>query len=197
MTTKHKASSSAAWRREGVRVLLLPGWLDSGPGHWQTQWQQRHGFERVEQDDWEWPKRGDWMARLESVVRDTPDGTSVALVAHSLGCALVAAWAAHSTQTARVRAALLVAPPDLDREDLALPLRPWRPMVRRTLPFAARVVASRDDPFGEAAQATALAQCWGAGFVGIGARGHINAESGLGDWDEGLAMLEELLTSPR
>ena len=25
------------------RVLLLPGWLDSGPAHWQSRWQAQHG----------------------------------------------------------------------------------------------------------------------------------------------------------
>ena len=48
-----------------TRYLLLPGWLDSGPSHWQSRWETLHGCERVLQDDWVWPRRGDWMARLE------------------------------------------------------------------------------------------------------------------------------------
>ncbi len=53
------------------RILLLPGWLDSGPDHWQSRWQLRHGYRRVTQDDWLWPKRGDWMARLEDVLLES------------------------------------------------------------------------------------------------------------------------------
>ncbi len=49
-------------------VLLLPGWQDSGPRHWQTLWGQRHGYRRVEQHDWERPLRGDWVTRLEEVL---------------------------------------------------------------------------------------------------------------------------------
>ena len=73
------------------RVLLLPGWLNSGPGHWQSRWEAVHGWSRVEQDDWQWPRRGDWMARLDEELQasDAP----AMLVAHSLGCQLVAAWA--------------------------------------------------------------------------------------------------------
>ncbi|RZI94330.1 MAG: alpha/beta hydrolase, partial [Rubrivivax sp.] len=34
------------------RVLLLPGWQNSGPDHWQSRWERLHGDERVEQHDW-------------------------------------------------------------------------------------------------------------------------------------------------
>ena len=73
-------------------VLLLPGWQNSGPQHWQSLWEQRYGYVRVDQHDWERPLRGDWITRLEEVLltRDEP----AVLVAHSLGCSLVAAWAA-------------------------------------------------------------------------------------------------------
>ena len=50
------------------RVLILPGWQNSGPGHWQTRWEQRHGDLRVEQHEWMRPLRGDWMTRLEEVL---------------------------------------------------------------------------------------------------------------------------------
>ena len=50
-------------------VLILPGWQVSGPQHWQGLWQARQGFQRVDQHDWLHPLRGDWIARLEDVVR--------------------------------------------------------------------------------------------------------------------------------
>jgi uncharacterized protein len=49
-------------------VLILPGWQSSGPDHWQSRWEARFGYRRVEQHDWMHPQRGDWMARLEDVV---------------------------------------------------------------------------------------------------------------------------------
>ena len=57
------------------------------------------------------------MARLDEVLLE--DDTPAVLVAHSLGCQLVSAWAAHSRLTARVHAALLVAPPWLSANTLA------------------------------------------------------------------------------
>jgi len=176
---------------DDMRVLLLPGWLDSGPGHWQTLWEAQHGDTRVQQADWQWPRRGDWMARLEEVLLE--DQRPVLLAAHSLGCHLVAAWAAHSQHTARVRGALLVAPPDLDQADMPVQLHNWRPVVRQRLPFPARVIYSEDDPFSAACSAETLAQEWCGQFLSIGARGHINGESGLDAWNEGRQLLSDFL----
>jgi hypothetical protein len=175
-----------------TRVLILPGWDSSGPAHWQTRWEQLHGYVRVEQDDWLWPKRGDWMARLEEVLlqSDTP----AVLVAHSLGCLLVAAWAAHSSHTARVHGALLVAPPDVEREDTPPNVAPWRPIVRGRLPFASIAVLSTDDPFCVLQRGRGLAADWGAAVVEVGAAGHINGESRLGDWPAGHALLADLIS---
>ena len=175
---------------EPGRVLILPGWQNSGPAHWQSRWEALHGFERLQQADWDWPRRGDWMAQLEAAIRDDPRPT--ALVAHSLGCHLVAAWAAHSRHADRVVAALLVAPPDVERADLPPQVAGWRPIVRGRLPFRATVVLSTDDPFAHADRALRMTADWGADALELGPRGHLNAESGLGDWPEGLALLRAL-----
>ena len=174
-----------------LSVLLLPGWQNSGPGHWQSRWEALHGDRRVEQDDWQWPRRGDWIARLDEVLLSEPE--PVVLVTHSLGCQAVSAWAAHSRYTGRVTGALLVAPPDTERADTPPQLHNWRPMGRNRLPFAATLVASTDDPFCAVDRATGLAADWGATLVLVGARGHVNGESGLADWPEGRALLAALL----
>lgn len=173
------------------RVLLLPGWQNSGPAHWQSLWERQYGDLRVEQDDWFWPKRGDWMARLEETLlaSDTP----AVLVAHSLGCLLVAAWAAHSRQTARVGAALLVAPPDVLRDDPPPQLVTWRSVPRQRLPFPSLTVISEDDPYADPAASRRLADLWGSELVSAGARGHLNDNSGLEDWPEGRKLLQTVV----
>lgn len=174
------------------RVLLLPGWQNSGPGHWQTRWEALHGDRRVDQHDWMRPLRGDWSARLEEEVLAAPG--QVLLAAHSLGCILVGAWAAHSQNTHKVAGVLLVAPGDVEREDLRQQIPGWAPIVRRQLPFAATLIGSTNDPYCSAARAQGLAQDWGARYIELGPCGHINAESGLGDWPQGRDWLLELNT---
>ena len=181
---------------KAATVLLLPGWQDSGPAHWQSRWEALHGFVRVQQHDWVRPRRGDWSARLEDVVLAQPaDGRPLLLAAHSLGCLLVAWWAAHSRHADRVAGALLVAPPDIERADNRERIPGWAPPARQRLPFASQVVASRDDPFGSLAPARALADAWGSSFYDLGLRGHINADSGLGDWAHGVELLSVLAPS--
>jgi len=174
-----------------TNILLLPGWQDSDPAHWQSRWEAIYGDRRVEQHDWMHPLRGDWSARLEEEVIAAPG--PVALVAHSLGCILVAAWAAHSRHTGKVRAALLVAPGDLERDDLRQMIPGWAPIVRQPLPFPSSMIAAHDDPYCDAARSRDMARDWGSIYREAGARGHINSESGLGDWPEGRALLNDLL----
>lgn len=171
-------------------VLILPGWQNSGPAHWQSRWEALHGYRRVDQHDWMAPRRGDWTARLEEVLLGCDE--PAVLVAHSLGCLLTAAWAAHSRNTHRVKAALLVAPGDAERDDLQPVLPSWSPVVLQRLPFPSVLVGSRNDPYCTFERAQAMARAWGSRFIDLGDAGHINADSGLGDWPQGHAWLDEL-----
>ena len=91
-----------------------------------------------------------------------------------------------------MQGALLVAPGDPERDELRGLLPSWAPIVRQPLPFPSTLVGSRNDPYCSFDKAQSLADSWGARFVDLGERGHINAESGLGDWPEGVAMLQDL-----
>jgi predicted alpha/beta hydrolase family esterase len=171
-------------------ILILPGWQNSGPTHWQSRWEALYGDVRVDQHDWMHPLRGDWIARLEDVLL-SQTGPSV-LVCHSLGCLLTAAWASHSRNTHLVAGALLVAPGDPDLPELQASLKSWSPVPFNHLPFKSFLLGSQDDPYCSFARARAFAESWGSEFIDYGARGHINAESGLGDWHEGRALLARL-----
>jgi uncharacterized protein len=175
-------------------VLLLPGWQNSGPDHWQSLWEARHGYRRVDQHDWMTPKRGDWMARLEEVVLGCDE--PAVLVAHSLGCQLTVAWAAHSKNTHRVKGALLVAPPDTERDDLRSVLPSWAPISLKPLPVPSVRVASRDDPYCRFERSQCFAAAWGSRLMDLGNAGHINAETGLGDWSEGHGFLDDARQVP-
>ena len=182
-----------------LHVLVLPGWQNSGPRHWQSRWEALYGDVRVDQSDWMHPLRGDWMMRLDEAIGELEarePAPQVALVAHSLGCQLIAAWAAHSRRTARVRVALLVAPPDVERDEVRGVLHSFTPIVRQRLPFPSLAVISTDDPFCALDRARGMAIDWGAQVLQLGARGHLNSDSGLGDWHEGRELLADLLRNP-
>ena len=184
-------STRATPHPDAAVVLILPGWQGSGPSHWQMHWARMPGFAVVEQNDWVHPLRGDWLARLDETVIDAP--APVVLVAHSLGCILVAAWAGVSRHVGRVRGAMLVAPGDTEAPALKERLPGWSPIARQKLPFPSILVSSQNDPYCAADRAQALARDWGARWVDLGAVGHINADSSLGEWPEGQALLQTFL----
>src|SRR5262245_40345016 len=114
-------------------MIVVPGLGGSGSDHWQTLW-VRDGAVRVEQRDWEKPDRDEWVAELDATVRRATG--PVVLVAHSLGCHTVAHWA--QDHDAPVRAALLVAPPDIDHSAaLGAPIAGFGPPAANALPFPA------------------------------------------------------------
>jgi predicted alpha/beta hydrolase family esterase len=119
---------------------------------------------------------------------------SVVLVAHSLGCLLTAAWAAHSKNTHRVKGALLVAPGDAEQEDIRDQLASWAPVeLGYKLPFRSVLVASQNDPYCRFGRARQFATAWGSQFIDYGECGHINADSGLASWPEGHVLLQDLM----
>lgn len=173
-------------------VLVVPGWQNSGPEHWQSQWQaQQPDWQRVMQRDWLTPQLADWVAALDAAIVAATQ--PVLLVAHSLGCIQVAAWASISQSTRRVQAALLVAPGDVERPDLRHQLPTWQPIAMQALPFPSLLVGSRTDPYCSHDRAQALASAWGSAWLDMGDCGHINAESGLGDWLQGHDLLCRLM----
>ena len=114
------------------------------------------------------------------------------LVAHSLGCLLVAHWAAASAN-GHIHGALLVAVPDPEGPSFPKEASGFSPLPVRPLGFPSVVVASADDPYGSAEHAARCAAAWGSRLVEVGAAGHINSASGLGAWSDGFALLRQLL----
>lgn len=171
--------------------VIVPGLGNSGPAHWQSLWQQKlPGAVRCEQTDWENPRKADWLVALDACIRSV-EGRCL-LIAHSLGVALVAHWAMefHSN---KVAGALLVSPSDVDSPaHTPDSVRDFAPMPLSPLPFRSIVVASSNDPFVTLARAQLFADTWQSELVSIGPCGHINADSRLGDWPQGLEILARL-----
>ncbi len=169
-----------------MRIIIVPGWRDSGPGHWQSLWAGRlPGAVRVQQDDWVSPCRKSWVATLASTIlqQDEP----VVVVAHSLGCIATAHLPPEAA--ARIQGALLVAPADPERSAI---LSDFAPVPFQKLPYRNVLVASSNDPFCPVRLAGAYARAWGSEFVRLLDAGHLNIESGHGEWPLGVALLQSL-----
>lgn len=167
-----------------LRVLVAPGLHNSGPDHWQSRWQRLYpAFERIEQDDWSDPVLPIWSARVDEVRQRGRRPTLI--VAHSFGC--LASVHSVARDPANIAGLLLVAPADPEKfgVDELLPHAP--------LSIPSIMIASTNDPWMPQERARLWAERWESTFVDAGALGHINAESGLGDWLFGQRQLQLLV----
>jgi len=173
-----------------IRVLVIPGLHDSGPGHWQTWLQgQYRGAVRVVQSDWHQPELASWSERIALTLARHDPCTEWVAVAHSFGCLALAHHLGQHKAMAdqlrpgdcplphpRIRAALMVAPADPEKFGVT------HHLPAKGLGLAATLVGSDTDPWMQAQQARAWAGRWGMNFHNLGDAGHINVESGFGPW---------------
>jgi predicted alpha/beta hydrolase family esterase len=173
-------------------ILIVPGYTNSGPDHWQSRWQSKLSTaRRVEQTEWSKPVRDDWTANVARAVNEAEK--PVVIVAHSLGVA--AAVQAIPRFQKLVAGAFFVAPPDVANPEIRpRHLMTFGPYPREPLPFPSMVIASRNDPFCAFDVAEEIAGAWGSLFIDAGETGHLNADSGFGPWPEGSMTFAKFLT---
>ena len=177
-------------------VLIVPGLRDHVDDHWQTLLAPRLGRVRTV------PPMGrvnlDCTARVRAIeqVAGEIDGPII-VVAHSGGVIMAVHWARQTR--CEVRGALLATPPDFER-----PMPPgfptpfllrsggWLPVPTDPLPFPSIVAASRNDPLAEYDRVASFARGWGSRLVDLGKVGHLNPESGFGEWPGALSLIDEL-----
>ncbi|MEM0908769.1 MAG: alpha/beta fold hydrolase [Pseudomonadota bacterium] len=169
--------------RRAPPLITLPGYLGSPPTHWQSLWEvEDPTITRFQPTSVTEPDRDDWVAALASAIDAAP--APPLLIAHSLACLII-------PFTPRpIAGAFIVAPPDPDDPHFPAPATTFKDVPQTPLPFPAVVVASINDPYGSLEHAERRARDWGAGFLSVGSEGHINAQSGLGDWPEGKNLLK-------
>ena len=168
-------------------IITLPSLGGSRDTHWQTLWERTDvRFTRFQPTSWDQPDLDDWEQSLELTVRRC--ARPPVLVAHSLACLLVAHWAARFPSA--IAGAFLVAVPDPDGANFPGEAASFKSLPDRALRFPSLIIASTNDPYGELEMTRRRARDWRSGLIVLGALGHINASSGLGDWPQGRALLD-------
>src|ERR1700694_1048274 len=123
-------------------ILIIPGLGNSGPQHWQSIWENRFNFTRVEQNDWETPVCSDWIENINNEVKKH-DPSTVILVGHSLACATIAYWAQKFNVS--IKGALLVALSDTEADTYPTGTTGFTPVPLIKLPFPSIAAASNND----------------------------------------------------
>lgn len=169
---------------ENYPVVIVPGLRNSDKHHWQSLWQARlPKSTRIHVDDWDTPNLDAWRAGIKAEL-DKLDRPAV-LIAHSFGTLASAAIAAEFPD--KIAALFLVAPADPDKFGIA------HQLPQEFLKPEAKIIASSDDPWMTETKAAYWALVWGTDYLRIKNVGHINSESHLGLWQEGLTELHQLV----
>jgi len=175
-------------------ILILPGLGGPDDDLWLARWERKLPTARIiDQPDWHAPQAGEWVARLGDAVAQAT--RPVILVAHGLGCHVVARAAASGAELGPVVGAYLVAAPDTESMAAPAPVQDFGPPALSPLPFPAVLIAARNDPHCAAGRARAFAEAWGAEFVDAGESGALDAAGGFGPWPEGLMRFAGFLKS--
>jgi len=165
------------------KVLLLHGWGGSDYPHWQSwlagEFAKDYGtvaFPLL--DHPHFPTKNRWVKQVKALLKAfRPD----VVICHSLANTL---WfhLCNEGEIEAVKRLLLVAPPRLDLE--LDTIKTFFPVgVPETL-FAeeAMLVTSDNDPYMNSEEAAALQKALGVEMKVLENAGHINAESGFGEW---------------
>ena len=137
------------------------------PATGRARWEALHGDQRVQQADWLWPRRGDWMAQLDEAI--LADARPTLLVAHSLGCHLVAAWAAHSQHTSPGAGCTAGGPARPRARRHAADRRALAAAGAAAAAVPGHAAAQRRRPVLQRRRARAMAAAWGAAAHSVGA----------------------------
>lgn len=173
--------------------ILVPGYTNSGPEHWQSFMERKYSnVVRVQQEDWNTPSSA-WVDRLSQVIEETHG--DMVLLGHSCGAVAITQWAAtHSCS--RVRALILVAPADVDAETAIAPIRPQRPLPSEHLGFSSLLIYSDNDEHLSETRARSLAEMWGCETRLFRAAGHIHTAAGYGEWQDGERIFQAFTGFP-
>lgn len=174
------------------RVLILHGWGGSNFPHWQSwlagEIAKDYGtVSFLEFSDYEFPNFGVWKKELlEHMKEFKPD----IVICHSLANTL---WfqLCNANAIEKIEKLYLVAPPSLNSKiaeiESFFPLdMPTNPHAKETL-----LVASTNDPYMSMGEAKELQESLGVEMIVLEDAGHINADSGYGEWPWILKKIKE------
>ncbi len=186
MNDRPHANTQDALRAAAQRFdfVLVPGRFNSGVNHWQSIWERELPiWKRVTQSNWNDPDTQRLNGSLRRLLAQC--SRPAFLVGHSLGA--LASTCLAVELPGKVAGVMLVAPaePAMFHAEDDVPVS--------ELGVPSMLVASRNDPFMSFARAEYWAGVWRSDIIDLGEAGHINVDSGFGQWSFGLEVLCNLV----
>ena len=177
-----------------MKLLLLHGWGGSDFPHWQSwlagEVAKEYGcVDFLRLPDFDHPKLDRWM---DAAARELREFSPDIVVCHSLGNTLWFHLCNEGLIEREVEHLLLVAPPSMECEieELAsfFPVKPPKDLFAKS----ALMVVSDNDPYMQMQEAHKLQERLDIAMETLHDAGHINAQSGYGEWQWMLQYIKRL-----
>jgi len=144
----------------------------------------------VEQKIWDLLLCCDRGERLNEEIQKLQN--PVYLVAHSFGCLMVIYWA-QNYSSENIRGAFLLAPADAESSQNLSFVKGFDPIPGTLFAFKSVVIASTNDHYASIERTAEFVYAWVSVLIYIGVKGHINANSSIGNWPYGQTQLEDFV----
>lgn len=176
------------------KVLILHGWGGSDAPHWQAELAatiaKEYGtvsFPLL--DNCHFPSKNRWVKQLKEILEDFKPDT---IVCHSLANTLWF-WLCQEQdfmqKIPEIKRLFMVSPPSLNTEiDTIKTFFPCK-MPENLYAKEVRMIVSDNDPYIQVEEAKSMAQQYDIPVTVIQDAGHINADSGYGEW----ALIEKIV----
>lgn len=194
-----------------LKIVFIPGLGGSGENHWQSIWVKKMSNTlMVDFENMDAPVLEEWLKTFNEVMSKVSEPT--VLVAHSLGCSLVAHWIKRNRDEnvvewvqgnekeneVKIAAVMMVACADVDSEEHTPDIvRSFAPLPLNKMPYPSVLVISENDPYVEKERASYFAAKWSSKPIFIGNKDHISSGPLVGEWEEGQEILSDLIKRSR
>lgn len=186
--------SALKYYSEKYQLLHVPGIGDSGETHWHTNWEKSFPkIKRINQKNWDLPNKGEWVDSLEASIQKC-NKKPIILISHSLGGGAII-HANELNKLSGVKGILMVALPDIEREDFPKECSGFVPMPKTKLSIPAVMISSENDEWCDIEVAKKWAATLQIPIINIGKKKHICGEEEFKTWEEGKKMLVDFLNS--
>ena len=168
-------------------LIIVPGLNNSDQNHWQTLWENSLDTARISVAAWHKPDLDKWRYAIKRSL--SAQARPSYLIAHSFGA--LAATTVAVEHPEKIAGLFLVAPADPDKFQLS------QKLPQSALSVPTHMVASSNDPWLTQSKASRWAARWGASYCVANGKAHINSDSGIGFWAEGLQELAQFISQSK
>ncbi len=173
-----------------MKILILHGWGGSDTPHWQAELASKiaKNYGTVSfplLDNCHFPSKNRWVKQVKHILKDFKPDT---IVCHSLANTLWM-WLCEEEGMIETERLFMISLPSLETKEKTIKTFFPCPLPKKIYAKKIHIIVSDDDPWVKLNEIKTLATHFDAKLTVLENAGHINADSGYGEWE----LIEKLV----